>query len=415
MAMKLQDRSLQDMLAEERQMRSLSDQARSQYAQLLQKLAQQLLGERLEEVRRDDPQATQTWSASQWERFFAQFDHRLPQPPSTWNRSNGKEVQMFRKKLDQAQTEIAALKVQIASLKQEAQKKPFAPTPRAKPSPRPKPSKLKSEPPKKKNRPTPDDKKGNPLMGFATPQKPLAFEATFRESDWTSIRWRRGAMMLYLIATRGINAHLEFDMFIAPVEGLSYRTNSTKKPLQVLAQSGFVEAKTLWIKRKDFRMALSLAHLTEQGQELCRMLGWEPVESEWERLQRLHEGERFEEHTLAVLYFALHARLRGWMTVVMPEVRGTVPDVGVRKDGVAHLVEVELGKKDSPAKWRKLAQASRTGGVAICGLAPDNRKRLVGDCKLAKIEGVATDLHTLQNQEDVYSLTQETPLWLESW
>ena len=411
MVTELQARSLRDILAEERQMRSLSDQARSRYTRLLQKLAQQLLGERLEEVRREDPRATQTWSAIQWEGFFAQLDHQPHYPPSAWNHRNGKESKVLQEKLDQAQAEIAALKAQITSLKQETQKKPFAPTPRAKLSPKPD---LKLEQPKKKNCPAADDKKGNPLMGFATPQKPLAFEAIFREGNWTQLRWRRGAMMLYLMATRGLNALLEFDMLIAPVEGLSYRTNSTKKPLQVLEKSGFVEAKTLWIKRQDFRMALKLVHLTEPGRELCRMLGWEPVESEWERLKRLHEGERFEEHTLAALYFALHARCRGWQVKVMPDVEGTVPDVAVHDGEGTYLVEVELGKKDSPAKWRKLSN-SQQGQVAICALTPDNRKRLVGDCKLAKIKGVATDLHTLQNQDDIYSLTQDTPLWIESW
>ena len=411
MVTELQDRSLRDILAEERQMRSLSDQARSRYARLLQKLAQQLLGERFEEVRREDPRATQAWSAIQWEGFFAQLDHQPHQSiTSTWSRRNGKESKVLQEKLDQAQAEIAALKAQIMSLKQEGQNKPFTPTLRAKPSPKPDP---KLEQPKKKNRPAPDDKKGNPLMGFATPQKPLSFEATFREGNWTNLRWRRGAMMLYLMATRGLNALLEFDMLIAPVEGLSYRTNSTKQPLKLLDKSGFVEAKTLWIKRKDFRMALKLVHLTEQGRELCRMLGWEPIESEWERLKRLHEGERFEEHTLAVLYFALHARCRGWRVKVMPDVEGTMPDVAVHNGEDTYLVEVELGKKDSPTKWRKLAKAQ--GQAAICGLTPDNRKRLVGDCKLAKIKGRATDLRTLQNQDDIYSLTQDTPLWIEAW
>lgn len=160
-------------------------------------------------------------------------------------------------------------------------------------------------------------------------------------------------------------------------------------------------------------MALRLAHLTDKGRELCRMLGWEPVESEWERLKRLHEGERFEEHTLAVLYFALHARARGWDAEVMPSVAEIRPDVAVIKGRKRYLVEVELGTKDRPAKWQALTKAQ--GGVTICALDPDGRRRLMGDCKLAKLKGKATDLHTLQNQDDIYSLSQDTPLWIESW
>ena len=143
------------------------------------------------------------------------------------------------------------------------------------------------------------------------------------------------------------------------------------------------------------------------------MLGWEPVESEWERLKRLHEGERFKEHTLAVLYFALHARVRGWEVTVMPEVEGPNPDVMITGGKKTYLVEVELGKKDRPAKWKKLAEIQ--GGVAICGLDSENRKRLVGDCKLAKFKGKATDLRTLQDQGEIYNLSQDTPLWVDSW
>jgi hypothetical protein len=183
--------------------------------------------------------------------------------------------------------------------------------------------------------------------------------------------------------------------------------------LKLLAQSGFAVVETLWIRRQTFRMALKLAHLTEKGRKLCQMMGWEAVESEWERLKRLHEGERFEEHTLAVLYFALHARARGWTARVLPEVKGAAPDIALTKGGKRYFVEVELGDKDRPVKWHKLAQAQVE--AALCALDPPGRKRLVADCKLAKLSGRATDLLSLQKQAKIYHLTQDTPLWLESW
>ena len=76
-------------------------------------------------------------------------------------------------------------------------------------------------------------------------------------------------------------------------------------------------------------------------------------------------------------------------------------------------VEIELGQKESPSKWRN--QAKLNGGkVALCAATPDTRKRLVGDCRLAKLSGMATDLETLVKVKHS-TIREETPLWLEEW
>ena len=222
-------------------------------------------------------------------------------------------------------------------------------------------------------------------------------------------------MMLYLMAACGVNAHLEMDVFVAKREGLSYRSNSTKKPLENLAAAGLVIAETLRMEVGDFRTALKLARLTNEGQQLCDALGWPVVESDWDRLIRLHQGLQQPRHTLAVLYFALLARVRGWTTEIVPKVDGDIdPDILVTKGDDRYFVEVELGTRGSEkqtAKWKNLADAQ--GYVAICAPNVKIRERLAADCRLAKLSGVATDLATLVAKP--YHEAQEEPLWVKEW
>ena len=161
---------------------------------------------------------------------------------------------------------------------------------------------------------------------------------------------------------------------------------------------------------------LALVRLGEKGRVLAEILfKAAPVESEWERLNRLHEGERFPGHTLAVLLFALHARLRGWSAEVMPALEGnpTPPDVVVERDGQRLFVEVELGKKDRGAKWKHNAEANG-GRVALCTGTAKRRALLVGDCKRQGLHGVATDLESMIGIPWV-KITPEVPLWIEEW
>jgi len=244
---------------------------------------------------------------------------------------------------------------------------------------------------------------------------PYKYKGLLKNHGMTPLRWRRGSMMLYLIAAYGINAHLELDVYVAQCEGLNYRSNSTKKPLSDLAAAGLVIAETLRMEVGDFRTALRLARLTDEGRTLCEALGWPAVESDWDRMIRLHQGRRQVRHTLAVLYFAVLARVRGWRTVIMPDVEGPAdPDLQVTKDDERYFVEVELGTRGDEkqtAKWQNLTDLQ--GSVALCAPSVKIRERLVADCRLAKISGVATDLGTLVAKP--YHEAQAEPLWLKEW
>jgi hypothetical protein len=144
------------------------------------------------------------------------------------------------------------------------------------------------------------------------------------------------------------------------------------------------------------------------------LFGLDPQENGWERLIRLHEGERFPNHTLAVLIFALHARKRGWATQVLPPVESpAAPDLLLQRGDQKYFVEVELGQREKPNKWRNLAELNN-GKISLCAATPDTRKRLVGDCRLDKLNGIATDLETLVKTK-FQTISEETPLWLEEW
>ena len=167
--------------------------------------------------------------------------------------------------------------------------------------------------------------------------------------------------------------------------------------------------------------SLAMLQLTEDGRELCQVLGWSIAETERQRVNRYHQGEQYPQHTLALMIFAMHARFRGYRVGVLPKLEmvqtNAVPDVSVSRcypgsPPETTFVEVELSSKELDAKWRNLSQLQ--GRVALCARNAKRRARLVGDCKLKNLHGIATDLETLIACK-VPDITDETPLWIEEW
>jgi len=219
--------------------------------------------------------------------------------------------------------------------------------------------------------------------------------------------------VLYLIGHFGLAATMEIEQATADVFGVSPGAGSLRRVLNDLMEAGIIQPEVLEIAAP--KTALRVARLTESGVTLYRRLFSEqPVENDWQRLLRLHEGETYPEHTLAVLAFTMHARRRGWATRVLPDMDGSRaarPDCQVAKDK-ACFVEVELSRKEHTAKWRNLAGLN-DGVVALCAGTRAERERLVGDCKLLNLHGVATDLETLIQTK--FKTAADTPLWSESW
>ncbi len=95
---------------------------------------------------------------------------------------------------------------------------------------------------------------------------------------------------------------------------------------------------------------------------------------------------------------------------MLPPVEGTraQPDALVRKNGDKVYVEVELGE-DKANKWRNMAELQ--GFVAICTATESKRGRLVSECKLDRLKGMATDIETLIQESGGI----KGRLWLEQW
>jgi len=387
-------RSLDDLLKSERARREALECDRAGLVELLTRLAQRHAGQRLEDLRRENPATPKHWSAQEWEAFFSRPEQ--PNQVLAWGQTagdNGCNGPSDAQALQQLQQEMRNLRTQV----EHSQPKPETPVPR--------------------HPPALSEVEGSSvsLSAFAPPAVPYKYKGLLGQHGLTDLRWRRGSMLLFLMASRGMNAHLELDALIAQREGLSYRSNSTKKPLENLAAAGLVIAETLRMETDDFRTALKLTRLTDTGRELCQALDWPVIESDWERLIRLHQGLAQPRHTLAVLYFALLARVRGWATEIVPDVDGSAaPDMRVAKDELNLYVEVELGSRGDQkqtAKWQHLADLQ--GRVAICAPNVTVRERLVKDCQLAKISGVATDLATLVARK--YHEAENEPLWFKEW
>ena len=173
-----------------------------------------------------------------------------------------------------------------------------------------------------------------------------------------------------------------------------------------LPESGLAETACL---PTVYRSTLNVIRLTEQGEALVRMLGVEPIENDWERAIRRHQGEAQLAHTGLLLDFERRARLRGYTTTLVPEVwaEGFEPDLWLERDGSGLYVEVE-GRYHhvTPRKWRAARRAQ--GFAAIVARTPQGRKQLVEDCGASGVAGIATDLVTLRRRA-------QRALWIEAW
>ncbi len=437
LAAAFRQRSLESLLEAERAMREHLAGENRILSGLLARLARRHYGVRLEEFRRRNPRNMDEWTAGEWQAFFA-GEERMVSPgwggrpagageaPSNGNGKNGNGHHA-------AGVDVDALK---AAIKQEVLRE-LRPAVRLRPrtveeatpagTPRDKDEQAaeteeahpaQAAPPPKKKQAVPEKIPAHavppviPLDGFTLPLVPLKFDDL--QERFGGLRWRRAAMILHVIALYGINALIEIGRHVGKAEGFAPHSNSVKAPFKQLGELGLLHVETLKIRHPRRGFALLLGRLTDAGREFCRAVGWQPVESEWERLIRLHEGGRQGEHTLAVLYFAVMSRARGYTVSVLPDIQAgnTPPDVLLERNGERILAEVELGRHDRTAKWRNLQAVQ--GFAAICTLYPKDRKRLASDCKLAHIPGRATDLETLRSVRLNHDMSAE-PFWVEEW
>jgi hypothetical protein len=421
--------ALDDLLDAERHFRQQAECAMRELRGVLTELAERLAGTQIEDARRVDPTAPENWGPEEWRKFF----RSIP----THQTGNGWYDDLYEKK--------AKLKGENRYLKDQldATESPSAPV-QAKDKPE-----MNSEILPVISTPVSPDMTALPqptidpvvvdiaqkdhqfshvdllrnLRSLRLPSAlPARFEnhfpkASLNEGDWER-QVRRKLYVLYLISL-GMDIRLEIDYLISQVEGISSRTGALRRVYDSMVDRNLISREVLEMSAPN--TSLAMLRLTGDGRQLCRILGWGVVETERERLNRLHQGAQFSQHTLAVMIFAMHARFRGYQVGVLPQMEGAdtnaVPDALITRKSPEDkpetvYVEVELSNKELDNKWQNLAQLQNR--VALCARNAQRRARLVGDCKLKNLHGLATDLETLIACK-VPDISQSTPLWAEEW
>jgi hypothetical protein len=416
-------RAVDDLLQAERDLRRKSEDTIRAMRQVLVETANRFDGKRLESLRRDDPSIPANWGALDWKKFFDD----VPAPSHGWVKAVVPDTQGQRELQNQiTELQTALLQAEL-DLEDERAKIAVAvdSTPTEVMASAAVATQIVADAVAIENIPpeaTPaltvivqDTKK----MFANFPQKiPAAFSDVMSgggRSGGDLLRvFQRYWLVLYLIGRWRLTASMELEEVLAGTVGVSAGSGSMRRVIVDLEQANILVPEI--IKLKTPRTALKLYRLSPEGEKLYQALFQSrPYENDWSRLIRLHEGARFPEHTLAVIAFTMHARKRGWATQILPEIAGSksVPDVWVMRGDEKLYVEVELDEKERVASWRNQS-ALNEGRVALCAATQKSRARLVGDCKLDHLPGIATDLETLINGK-FKEINATSPLWQVSW
>ena len=411
--------ALDDLLAAERSFRAQSESRLRGLIEVLTELAYRMDGEKLEAARKNDPTAPRSWTTEAWSAFFAGQRRENP----AWSGADDRlrqTILTLTAERDELRRRVFELDRQLAEVR-------LTPATVETSSEDAKPAERRKTPP----RPAVFDAlvsaayAGLPeqLAVFQAPPVPAEFQERFRLGASVTPRdaqanLRRRWMTLRILAVSGIAPAVEYYSLIGRLDGISQRAGSVIRPIEALAeQAHLIEWQTPAIPLAANTLTrLTLIRLSADGRQLCSQIGWQPVESEWERLIRLHQGDQQEHHTLAVLIFAAHARLRGWQVTVLPEVAGTSarPDVRVEREGEVLFVEVETGTRQHAGngKWNNLSQLNQ-GRIALCARNAAERDTLIEDCRKLG-SGLATDLETLIAVK-MHQVEPKDPLWAVTW
>jgi len=214
---------------------------------------------------------------------------------------------------------------------------------------------------------------------------------------------------LYLLATTGLSVCQELRAVMEIVLGVSSGSLSIQQVFHAdLPALGLAIKETPYFIRSS---RLALLPLSDHGRQAGWELGCPVIESEWDRLIHSHEGLLYPRHTLGLLAFCWQARLRDWQTELLPRANASLePDVLVAKGGVNIYVEFEIRAHEKLEKWKKTSRFQSY--VALCSFTPKTRESLIQECKLSRVQGLATDLHTLSQS---ICNSEISSLWVEKW
>jgi len=202
--------------------------------------------------------------------------------------------------------------------------------------------------------------------------------------------WQRLRLAVETLATQGISVRQEAIDWMADDLGISPGGGALKNFWRELPETGLVHVEAMPLIGPS---KITLIRLTNFGRDLAWTLGINVVESEWDTLRRLHDGDAQTRHTACVLMAAYQAR-RSWYSVdVLPKTPIGEPDLKIYGDAAPSLfVEVELGHGKAE-KWRH--QYKLQGRAALIALTAARRAGLMRECQELGLAGCATDIETL--------------------
>lgn len=239
----------------------------------------------------------------------------------------------------------------------------------------------------------------HPLLSVAQMQRQSSVE---QARVWLEYR------LLALLALTGWSLRWALTEWEAGQRGIGPKSGSIKRAVRRLEMCAW-QAKTIRTVG-----TYTLVRLSSEAKDRLQAVGIEPVESEWERIERLHRGDTTlqQKHTAALCAFAWQARRRGWSTQVCPTLDDPFaePDLLLRRGDEEVYVEVQRrggSRYGRMAKWSNLARIQ--GFVAVCLMTPEalhyTRREL---SSLHHRRMLLTDLHTLRYAEPA-------GLWVEKY
>lgn len=348
------------LLEEERKLRNIAEgKVRELYA-LLEELAVLLAAEEVEKIRREKRGYFSELSVSEWRKFFLDVISRDGHGWGAKRNTDIEELERLRREIKRLQEENERLK------KAKVEENTVKVTCQA------------------------------PIHELPV-RPPAAYASLFAD-------WRREGAALGILAQTGWSMRLAIAEELGKRFGISARAGSLKRMFVRLKKNGLIDEHQESIAGTK----VACVCLTEKAKNIMRECGMEVVESEWERLMRLHEGQK--KHAAMVCVFTYHARRYGYTTEVCPDAFESFrPDVRLENGTGSILVEVEDESGEAERrmkKWRN--QLEKQGFAAICATTPEIRQRLVAEAKAAGARhGKATDIKTL--------IADSKDLWCEEW
>jgi hypothetical protein len=433
------DRMLEDAIQVERDLRTRAEGIIGQYREAMKKVAFVLAGVDLENARLHNPDQVNTWDPETWAAFLIEKVNagNNTAVSSAWNATTTAEKQAGKNgtslaELDKARCDIKELRLLLTQKEQIIKElEGNIRTITSEYSSLRKKTKGVQDKSRSLERKQGLSSQVREVCGYLETivgslnslrisNPPAAFEGRVALKD-SPQRYQRQVRTLYILSQYGLCNRVEIDRILSEVESVSPRSYAIRRPIDELAAADLVKSDVLEMT-DPFKTSLKVLQLTEDGKKLCQAYGWDIVPGEWERLIKAYKGESKKVHVFGILAFTLHARLRGWDVEILPTNEGLYkPDLAVKNSHERYLVEVEGSDSPKDKKWKNLAPASPEGKAAICAFDPQDRKKLVSDCKLAGIGGVATDLRTLIFGEkgssaiSILAINEEMKLWYETF